>query len=155
MSIQVTCPNGHVLKVKDKYAGQTGLCPRCQARIYVPEPAAAPLSEDAIVDLLGPPSRVDLDAMPVHQESRHLSDSGDSLMGGSSVHAGGPSRECPKCRKHVAATYRICPHCWTYFSDSSSSSINKKVRMSCPSCAAEVIPGDQFCPGCGVHLRPA
>ncbi len=68
MSIQITCPNGHVLKVKDKYAGQTGMCPHCQARVYVPTPSG--ISDDAIVDLIGPPPPENADALPVHQDSR-------------------------------------------------------------------------------------
>lgn len=32
MSIKVTCPNGHALKVKDEFAGKAGLCPHCKAR---------------------------------------------------------------------------------------------------------------------------
>lgn len=162
MSIEVTCPNGHTLKVKDKYAGQTGLCPRCQARILVPEPATAGLSEDAIVDLLGPPARDDLQStrgdlqsMPVHQDPRHLVSSGDPSMSGSSILSASPTRDCPKCRKQVAAIYRICPSCWTYFSDTGGSSIIKKVRMACPSCGTEVIPGDHRCANCGIDLRPA
>ena len=39
MSIQVVCPNGHVLKVSDDYAGKMGLCPVCKARIKVPQPS--------------------------------------------------------------------------------------------------------------------
>jgi len=155
MSIEVTCPNGHTLKVKDKYAGQTGLCPRCQARILVPEPAKAGMTEEAIVDLLGPPSRDDLQNLPVHQDPRHLGDSSDPSMSGSSILSASPTRECPKCRRQVKATYRICPHCSTYFSDTGGSSIIKKVRMACPSCGAEVIPGDPRCTNCGLDLQPA
>ena len=31
MSIRVVCSNGHTLNVKEKYAGKTGLCPKCKA----------------------------------------------------------------------------------------------------------------------------
>lgn len=39
MGIRVECPNGHVFKVKDKYAGRKGLCPKCpgQVQVRVPE----------------------------------------------------------------------------------------------------------------------
>lgn len=40
MGIRVECPNGHVFKVKDQYAGKKGLCPHCigkQVVIRVPE----------------------------------------------------------------------------------------------------------------------
>lgn len=48
MSIRFTCPNGHELNVKDKYAGKPGICPQCQARVLVPTPAEK-LTDDAIV----------------------------------------------------------------------------------------------------------
>ncbi|QDT70565.1 hypothetical protein MalM25_35140 [Planctomycetes bacterium MalM25] len=47
MPIRCVCPNGHALRVKDKLAGQTGVCPTCQAEFAVPslaEPAATPSS---------------------------------------------------------------------------------------------------------------
>ena len=53
MSIQVVCPNGHVLKVSDEYAGKTGLCPVCKSRVRVPQPSEDQLSEDAILGILG------------------------------------------------------------------------------------------------------
>lgn len=36
MSIRTVCPNGHTLKIKDKYAGKLGRCPICDARVRVP-----------------------------------------------------------------------------------------------------------------------
>jgi len=36
MSIEVTCPNGHRLKIKEKYAGKQGTCPVCRAPVCVP-----------------------------------------------------------------------------------------------------------------------
>jgi hypothetical protein len=38
MSITVLCPNEHLLKIKDKYAGKKGLCPICKARVQAPFP---------------------------------------------------------------------------------------------------------------------
>ena len=49
MSIQVDCPNGHSLSVKDKFAGKSGLCPRCKARIQVPHV----LTADDVLDMVG------------------------------------------------------------------------------------------------------
>ncbi|CAE7504766.1 unnamed protein product [Symbiodinium sp. KB8] len=37
MGIKVECSNGHTFKVKDKYAGRKGLCPRCQVVVLVPD----------------------------------------------------------------------------------------------------------------------
>ncbi|MEQ8850101.1 hypothetical protein [Botrimarina sp.] len=39
MGIRVECPNGHVFKVKDKYAGRKGLCPRCPGQVEVRVPS--------------------------------------------------------------------------------------------------------------------
>ena len=36
MSIQVTCPNGHRLRVKNRFAGKAGDCPYCRAKVRVP-----------------------------------------------------------------------------------------------------------------------
>src|SRR3954464_1710295 len=40
MGIQVECPNGHIFKVKDKYAGKKGLCPHCEGQVIVQVPDA-------------------------------------------------------------------------------------------------------------------
>jgi hypothetical protein len=51
MSIQLTCPAGHLLKVADAWAGRVGRCPVCKAVVNVPaaaEPAARPdMASDA------------------------------------------------------------------------------------------------------------
>lgn len=157
MVIDVTCPNGHQLKIKEKYAGQTGLCPKCQSRVFVPEPEPAKMSEDAIVDLLGPPMNEDDDSsLPVHQDPKHRRAPGDSDVGQSGQSLlGAETRDCPKCRKKVPISYHICPNCWTYFSEMAGSSISRKVRFACPRCGADVVPGDPQCQGCGLDLSPA
>lgn len=55
MSIEVVCPKGHSLKIPDRFAGKTVLCPKCKARTKVPEPPGRELSEEAILEILGPP----------------------------------------------------------------------------------------------------
>ena len=115
MSIQFNCPNGHLLKVKDKYAGQTGLCPQCQVRVLVPMPAG-PMSDEAIADFIGPPPTID--DRPVHQEVPTGDTAG--MSGSSLIHDAMAAREtkiCPKCRREVRVCYTLCPHCKTYFSD--------------------------------------
>src|SRR5690606_18975421 len=49
MAIDVICPNGHLLRLKEKYAGTAGLCPHCHARIQVPHV----LRDEDILGLLG------------------------------------------------------------------------------------------------------
>jgi hypothetical protein len=106
MSIQVTCPNGHVLRVKDCFAGKAGLCPACKARIVVPEPDGA-FSEDQIIGVLGP-----------HDPSQ--SGAGSTIVGNRSLDrtvAAGPSppkKSCSKCNREISAGTHICPFCRTY-----------------------------------------
>ena len=38
MGIRVECPHGHIFKVKDKYAGRKGLCPKCPGQVVVQVP---------------------------------------------------------------------------------------------------------------------
>ena len=126
MSIEFRCPNGHLLKVKDKYAGQTGLCPKCQARVLVPKPVEA-MSEQAICDLIGPPEEDDI---PVHQE-RQLQDPSSGASGSSLIQAAMSAREtkiCPKCKHEVRVCYALCPFCHTYFSDASEIMRRSKPR---------------------------
>jgi len=53
MSIEVTCPNGHWLKIKQKYAGMEGMCPICHASIRVPITDTI-FDDDAIMGVLKP-----------------------------------------------------------------------------------------------------
>lgn len=36
MGIVAFCPNGHRIKVKDRFAGKKGICPTCQSRFRIP-----------------------------------------------------------------------------------------------------------------------
>jgi hypothetical protein len=114
MSIEVKCPNGHKLKVKDAMAGMTGRCPLCKALVHVPrpEPPSAALSEDAILDFLGPsPNRNDKLA------SETIHDLGDSvIMRGSGIHHT-PRKTCAKCNRDIPTLIHICPYCHTYLSE--------------------------------------
>ena len=53
MSIRCVCQNGHVLKVKESFAGTSGLCPMCRGRVDVPHPPEPAMSEDTILTILG------------------------------------------------------------------------------------------------------
>lgn len=39
MGIRVTCPQGHILKVKSHLAGKKGRCPHCDSVIVIPQPS--------------------------------------------------------------------------------------------------------------------
>src|SRR5689334_1795616 len=96
MGIEITCPNGHQLRIKEKYAGKAGLCPKCRAAINVP--ALVPSSIDELIDLVprAPVKQVaafdpaadddDDDDDPLPKRSAHSpSRTGDSLLSSSSL----------------------------------------------------------------------
>ena len=123
MSIQVVCLNGHVLKVPDEYAGKTGLCPVCKARVKVPMPSEEQLSEEAILNILGDydPSKAgkkltDVSDLAAADAPRALKGQ-VSPEGEAKALANGPAppkKSCPSCNREVVAGMRICPHCNTY-----------------------------------------
>ncbi len=110
MSIRVVCPNGHVLKVKDNLAGKTGLCPQCKARVEVPDVPKGGLSEDAIMNILGPhvPER------STESDSGRAPESGDSSGLERSLT---PKKSCHKCNREISAGIHICPFCHTYIAE--------------------------------------
>ncbi|MEX2118451.1 MAG: hypothetical protein WD847_02480 [Pirellulales bacterium] len=110
MSIHVKCGGGHVLNVGRRLAGQTVRCPKCQAEVSVPGEAG--LSDQAVLDFLGPPSASAGGASATTGASADERSSVLSLSG--------LTREmklCPKCKREVRACYDLCPHCKTYFTD--------------------------------------
>ena len=123
MSIQVVCPNGHVLKVSDDYAGKTGLCPVCKSRVRVPKPSEEQLSEDAIMNILGTydPSKArgkltDVSDLAAADAPRALKGQ-ISPEGEARTLADGPSppkKSCPHCNREIVAGIHICPHCRTF-----------------------------------------
>ena len=117
MSIPVVCPNGHRLNVKDSFAGKTGLCPVCKARVHVPELPEEDLSEDSILDILGPHA----DGRPGDSSIfTEVPTSGSSLLSSSSAmrqRGAPPKKNCHHCHQEIAAGVRICPHCHTYIGE--------------------------------------
>lgn len=118
MSIQVVCPNGHVLKVADEYAGKVGLCPVCKSRVKVPTPSEEQLSEDAIMDILGRyyPGKAkrklsDVSDLAAADAPRALKAAEANTLAGAPAP---PKKSCPHCNREIVAGIRICPHCHTY-----------------------------------------
>lgn len=124
MGIQVECPNGHVFKVKDKYAGKKGLCPHCEGQVIVivPDvlsgtPASEVLQREAI-------QRRQAAAHHGHNSSSgsHVLDdpqdmpaamssgTSGSLLGSSVIRH---NIKC-KCGQHVPMWYARCPACGQY-----------------------------------------
>jgi hypothetical protein len=107
MSIPVTCPNGHALKVRNDQAGKLGLCPHCKAPVRVPTPAATEVSEDAILGILNRPDS----ARPSPAASGiSLAEPPHPEHGEHSV----PKKICFKCNREIPVTVHICPFCHTY-----------------------------------------
>jgi hypothetical protein len=124
MGIQVECPNGHVFKVKDKYAGKKGLCPHCDGEVMVQVPDALTVSETS--DTL---QREAIQRRQSQQHKQAASSSGShvfddpaeqpaaagsgtsgSLLGSSVIRH---NIKC-KCGQHVPMWYARCPACAAY-----------------------------------------
>jgi uncharacterized paraquat-inducible protein A len=109
MSIRVVCPNGHILNVKDSLAGKIGLCPTCKARVQVPRLSKGELSEDAILNILGPPK-----SGPREGTGPEAMEPVESLPPSENDHGGPPLKSCEKCNQLILAATHICPYCHTY-----------------------------------------
>ena len=109
MFIEVRCPNGHVLHVKEKYAGKMGACPRCSAPVRVPlagqvhgdDPLAAHSIHQSPLE------------KPAHEEPEgdrpgRTSDSSISL---------GQDKQCVWCGKTVSHATAKCNWCGTLMSN--------------------------------------
>ncbi len=109
MSIRVICPNGHKLKIKDRFAGQVGLCPICKSRIQVPDPKEDVLEEGSIMDILQPQesglSGIALETPDFDNEPA------DRWSGEGAQTA---TKMCSKCLKEIPSEAHVCPHCKTY-----------------------------------------
>ena len=125
MGIQVECPNGHVFKVKDKYAGKKGLCPHCEGEVMVQVPDALSVSESS--ETLQREAIQRRQAAQHHKPAGHGSDShvfddpdeqpaaassgtSGSLLGSSVIRH---NIKC-KCGQHVPMWYARCPACGAY-----------------------------------------
>ena len=76
----------------------------------VPKPEPKPdLTEDAILDILGPSS-----VLSERSVTDTIHDFGDSvIMRESGIHHT-PRKPCVKCNRDIPATIHICPYCHTY-----------------------------------------
>ena len=124
MAIEVHCPNGHVLKVKDKYAGKSGFCPLCEGRVRITVPRG--LTDDDIMQFIGGTSAGAAKTSAVEDEASVLhgasvtdrpESSSMSLVGASAVRH---TRKCANCGESVPYWYATCPHCHRYLSDGSA-----------------------------------
>ncbi len=126
MAVSVKCPNGHLLKVRDEFAGKSGLCPHCRSRVFVPMPVHAAekarISDDEILGVLGPPRKVKVEPPPppppnplldsVHDAPKE--ESGIGLLGSSIL---GKQKVCPHCTHVASLAFTNCPRCGTPMPD--------------------------------------
>ena len=110
MSIRCVCQNGHVLKVKESFAGTSGLCPSCRARVDVPKSEKKAISEDVILSLLGKQSQAERTAAESSGVLLAMSESGLHRLPF-------PKKTCSRCNQEVTAGAHICPHCHTYIAN--------------------------------------
>jgi hypothetical protein len=117
MSIRVECPNGHTLRVKDKYAGKSGRCPQCHARVYVPAKSLSEAEILKIVNVGHAESHPHDDHSSIHHEplrDANPEDSGRSLLNSSVLRH---TRVCPSCNEKFPLWYASCSHCGKFFDD--------------------------------------
>ena len=135
MPIEVVCPNGHALKIKEKYAGQYGLCPRCRAPIAVPS-LEDDDEEEGLIDLVPRPQeknvgrRVadqkyephydhedalsdDEDESPRRSDSLSETHSGESLLSSSIIKRN--QKICPHCFQSMPVWFIRCTNCNHFF----------------------------------------
>lgn len=105
MSIQVICPNGHPLTVNDSSAGRMGLCPVCKAPVKVPQPDSRQVTEDAVLDFIGP-------AKP--EAAAGKSSSGVDPSADQPETPKNPKKRCSRCNREILASLPACPYCHCY-----------------------------------------
>ena len=122
MGIRVECPNGHVFKVKDKYAGKKGLCPHCEGQVIVHVPDALSsmdpnevLQQEAIKrrQATHQPAASATSASVLddtHDSNSSSSSASGSLLGSSVIRH---NIRC-KCGEPVPMWYARCPNCGEY-----------------------------------------
>ena len=118
MGIQVECPNGHIFRVKDKYAGQKGLCPKCEGQVVVQVPDMLSAQEanrayrQSIVDQHRAEHPVaGSDSSVFDNPEEESSDTKKSLLGSSVIRH---QVKCGRCGESVPMWYAKCPSCDEY-----------------------------------------
>jgi hypothetical protein len=123
MGIRVECPNGHVFKVKDKYAGKKGLCPHCdgQVIVHVPDALTGDMSDVLQKEAIQRRQAAQHQHSPstgshVFDEPAEMvtsspsSGTSGSLLGSSVIRH---NIKC-KCGEHVPMWYARCPACGSF-----------------------------------------
>jgi hypothetical protein len=130
MGITTKCANGHILRVKDEFAGKSGLCPHCRGRVFVPMPVhsleKSRISDDEILGLLGKPAISTRTAVETAPPSDSVLDtpSATSRSTGDTIGLLGSSASrkvkiCTKCEHITSVAFTHCPRCGTPLPESS------------------------------------
>ena len=126
MGIRVECPNGHIFKFKDKYAGKKGICPHCpgQVIVFVPEAivgketermakrAAAAMPKPEPTPESAKSGEKSGSIHDVTYEEALAASSSGSLLGSSAVVRA--KKECPKCGTQAPLWYASCQKCGVF-----------------------------------------
>ncbi len=111
MGIPVKCPNGHVFKVKEKYAGKKGYCPMCPGKVavQVPDTLSTMSSSEAASKTKRKRSGDDHGESVLHGHEKDISGStSGSLLNSSLVRQ---KVLCNKCGARVPSWYASCSEC--------------------------------------------
>lgn len=114
MSIRVQCPDGHVFRVKDKYAGKKGLCPHCAGEVVVrvPDlPTLKPTSGRKTYHIEDDP------ALVYEDPDSDGSSSTGSDPGSVSTSALRHGKRCPRCGQQSPIWFASCQKCGEFFQD--------------------------------------
>lgn len=109
MLIEVRCPNGHLLHVKEKHAGKIGACPRCSAPVRVP--SSGQVQGDGRLGV--PPEHPRPSEPIVVQESRHDGTDWACSSDSSAFLTRSKGKLCVECGRIVSQSFAICPQCGT------------------------------------------
>ncbi len=112
MGIRVECPNGHVYKVKEKYAGKRGYCPLCTDKVSVQVPATLSTisspprtkSKSTESDMVDDDSESVLD----YYDKGPLGSRSGSLLNSSLIRE---RSTCKTCGAKVPSWFASCPDC--------------------------------------------
>lgn len=113
MSIRVVCPNGHILRAQESFAGKKGLCPVCKAPVRVPQREQDEVSEDTILGYLASEPTARITTQPTTQARAGEGGPGLGARGGAEGPTP-PKKSCSRCNREIPARTHVCPYCQSY-----------------------------------------
>lgn len=147
MFIKLVCPNGHKLRVKEIHAGQRAVCPKCEARLVIPQPKAKQISDSSVLAVLGD---YNSSRSVVARPAAITAPQQPSPLPGARTLP--QQRKCVKCQALMSAKVRICPKCQLY---QPAAAVPRPQAQDCPACGERCVPGASACTSCGAMLHAA